>query len=223
MAIYGQQYEPLATSAVPSNYHEAADVWQASGHAQRLHGSARNTLDSLEASVRAPLSTLTEDSFTPAEYCKGTELRVVESHKRPDTWYQLQTRKDWRLGLFAGLFASLAVLACNISFLLYGVLTHGGVQDGIATIMQGHTKTVSYMSTALHVLINIMSTVLLTSSNYAMQILCAPTRDEIDVAHKKDRWLEIGLMSFRNLSHINTRRALIWWSLAISSAPLHLL
>jgi hypothetical protein len=55
-----------------------------------------------------------------------------------------------------------------------------------------------------------------------MQILCAPTRDEIDVAHKKDRWLEIGLMSFRNLSHINTRRALIWWSLAISSAPLHL-
>jgi hypothetical protein len=153
-----------------------------------------------------------------------------KAHKRPkawlpalSTWYRRQIRKSWRFGLFAGLYASLAVLASNTAFLLYGILTHGGVQDGIATIMQGNTKTMSYMSTALHVLINIMSTILLTSSNYAMQVLCAPTRDEINVAHEKGYWLEIGLMSFRNLSHINKKRALLWWLLALSSAPLHLL
>jgi hypothetical protein len=132
-------------------------------------------------------------------------------------------RKGWRFGLFVGMYASFVVLVTNFACLLYGSLTHGGVKSGVATIMQGDMKTVSYMSTALHVLINVLSTILLTSSNYAMQVLCAPTRNEIDRAHDKGQSTEIGLMSLRNLSHIDKRRRVLWWLLAISSAPLHLL
>jgi len=220
MTIYRQEYEPVNPSPASSNDNEVEEDQQYRGHTKHLYEFARNRLDSPANSVRAPILA---DPLTPANNRKSTELSVVESHERRDCWYRRQARKSWRFGLFAGLYASIAVLASNTAFLLYGVLTHGGVQDGIATIMQGHTKTVSYMSTALHVVINIMSTVLLTSSNYAMQVLCAPTRGEINLAHEKGHWLEIGIMSFRNLSHINKKRALIWWSLALSSAPLHLL
>jgi hypothetical protein len=152
-------------------------------------------------------------------------------HRKPQPWYiRLRTSwnrywgsKTWRFGLFAGMYASAVVLAMNIAFLLYGVFTHDGVKDGIATIMQGDMKSVSYTSTSLHVLINILSTTLLTSSNYAMQVLCAPTRSEIDNAHSRGHWLEIGIMSFRNLRHTDKKRAILWWTLAFSSAPLHLL
>jgi hypothetical protein len=139
------------------------------------------------------------------------------------SWNQYWGQKTWRYGLFAGLYASSVVLATNIAFLLYGTFTHDGVKDGIATIMQGDMKAVSYTSTSLHILINVLSTTLLTSSNYAMQVLCAPTRSEINIAHSKGRWLEIGIMSFRNIRHIDKKRGILWWSLAFSSAPLHLL
>lgn len=81
----------------------------------------------------------------------------------------------------------------------------------------------SRISTALRVLINIFSTILLTSSNYAMQVLCAPTRGELDLAHRGGQWLEIGLMSLNNLRHNDKKRAILWWLLTSSSVPLHLL
>ena len=120
-------------------------------------------------------------------------------------------------------YASSTVLLTNTAFLLYGALTHGGIHSGIATLIHGDLKTVSRMSTALHVFINILSTILLTSSNYAMQILCAPTRGEIEDAHRNGRSLEIGLTSVRNLRHTARRRVVLWWLLAASSVPLHLL
>ena len=79
-------------------------------------------------------------------------------------------------------------------------------------------------STALHVVINILSSLLLSASNYTMQCLGSPTRKEIDMAHSKGSWLDIGLPSVWNIAgRINIRRILFWWILALSSMPIHLL
>lgn len=56
-----------------------------------------------------------------------------------------------------------------------------------------------------------------------MQRLSAPTRREVDDAHKKYQWLDIGVPSVRNLLFINRWRTLGWLVLAVSSLPLHLL
>ncbi|MCJ1312051.1 hypothetical protein MMC25_005725 [Agyrium rufum] len=56
-----------------------------------------------------------------------------------------------------------------------------------------------------------------------MQILTAPTRAEIDEAHTRGRWLDIGVPSVRNLRSISRKRVLLWFGLAFSSLPLHLL
>ena len=55
-----------------------------------------------------------------------------------------------------------------------------------------------------------------------MQRLASPTRRELDKAHKKHKWLDIGVPSFRNLFFINKWRSLGWVVLAASSLPLHL-
>jgi hypothetical protein len=131
--------------------------------------------------------------------------------------------RTWRFGLHAGLYASIVVFLSNIAILAAGLANHDNTFKGISTIAKGDMKRITTISTGYHVLINVLSTVLLTSSNYAMQILCAPTRHEIDRAHANGQWLEIGIMSIRNLRHIDRRRATLWVLLAISSAPLHLL
>lgn len=61
------------------------------------------------------------------------------------------------------------------------------------------------------------------ASNYSMQCLSSPTRKEIDKAHARRAWLDVGVPSFRNLRRLSTTRIVLWWLLALSSIPLHLL
>lgn len=130
---------------------------------------------------------------------------------------------DWRLGLVVGCGASGLVLIINFSILLVAASRYGGFKNGIGTLAKGLPASMSRLSTAYHILINLLSTVLLTSSNYCMQVLCSPTRNEIDAAHRKGRWLNIGVLSPHNLRFIRARRVLLWWILGLSSLPLHLL
>lgn len=70
---------------------------------------------------------------------------------------------------------------------------------------------------------NVLSTLLLGASNYTMQCLASPTREEVDRAHSQNRWLDIGVPSIRNLTRISSHRKVLWWLLVISGVPLHLL
>lgn len=56
-----------------------------------------------------------------------------------------------------------------------------------------------------------------------MQCLSSPTRNEIDNAHAQGVWLDVGVPSLRNLRRLSTTRVVLWYLLAISSIPLHLL
>ncbi|KAG0646007.1 hypothetical protein D0Z07_7768 [Hyphodiscus hymeniophilus] len=56
-----------------------------------------------------------------------------------------------------------------------------------------------------------------------MQVISSPTRKEVDVAHQKGRWLDIGVPSTRNLREISWLRIAMWSVLALSSIPLHLM
>lgn len=74
-------------------------------------------------------------------------------------------------------------------------------------------------------MINVLSTVLLSGSNYCMQVCSAPTRRDIDLAHSSAtaKWLDIGVPSLRNLKHISLRKRALWCLMGLSSLPLHLL
>ena len=98
------------------------------------------------------------------------------------------------------------------------------VEAGIGTLYDGDCHHVEKATIWLHVGINVLSSLLLSASNYTMQALCSPTRKEIDRAHAKGDWVDIGTPSVRNiLGRISWRRIALWWILGLSSVPIHLL
>lgn len=98
-----------------------------------------------------------------------------------------------------------------------------GSNNDINELFQGDCSRTEKISAGLHVIINLLSTLLLGASNMCMQLLAAPTRSEIDKAHKDFVWLDIGMPSLRNLRYIGKERLVIWIILGISSIPIHLL
>lgn len=143
------------------------------------------------------------------------------------TSYQKRVRHSrlhgWRMGVMFGSLASALVLMCNIALLCVGQRRSGYDKDGIATLFEGDEDEVSRFNIGAHVLINALSTVLLSASNYTMQVLNSPTRHDIDKAHVKGKWFDIGLLSLRNMRRIPRKRAILCLLLALSSTPLHLL
>ncbi|KAI1112993.1 hypothetical protein F5Y14DRAFT_419253 [Nemania sp. NC0429] len=76
---------------------------------------------------------------------------------------------------------------------------------------------------ALHLLINILSTLVLASANFFMQVLNAPSREELDYAHSKGFWFAIGAPSARNILMLPQFKKWCWVALLISSVPIHVL
>ncbi|CAG8066105.1 unnamed protein product [Penicillium olsonii] len=129
----------------------------------------------------------------------------------------------WRLGaLVSGIFVAVC-LCLNIAATAYLRNTYPPNEDGLGIILQHNCGKIRSIDSRFHYAINVIATVLVSASNYNMQCLTAPTRKEVDKAHTRRKWLDIGIHSVRNLSHIPRLKAMFWLVLALSSLPLHLL
>jgi hypothetical protein len=144
-------------------------------------------------------------------------LKALQNQKQKSRF------NGWQWGVLTGSAISGLVLVMNCTFVLVGALTGQGYNAGIATIFAGGADEVSRMSTLLHVVINVLSTLLLSASNYAMQVLTAPTRDQCVKAHRQGKFLDIGILSMRNIRSISLRSKVLYFALCLSSIPLHLL
>lgn len=113
-------------------------------------------------------------------------------------------------------------LLINLAVLIWTLKTFK-FDNGIAQVFSGNCHETEKINTWTHLGINTVSTLLLSGSNYCMQILSAPTRKEIDTAHAKGKWLDIGVPSVRNLKNVAGKKVVIWWLLGLSSVPLHLM
>ena len=123
-----------------------------------------------------------------------------------------------------------ATLVCLgiISFvLLLNIVTaawalhHVGLGNGLVVIYHGSCKKMRNINRWVHLCINLLASLLLGASNYVMQRLSAPTRKDVDNAHQKHVWLEIGVNSARNLLHIPWTRKTLYLVLLAFSLPIH--
>ena len=136
-------------------------------------------------------------------------------------WYT-----GWHTGVLACATSVMVVLLINISLTIYAAtnseykMARG---SGIGTLYEGSCDKSRTIGLWLHLGINILSTVLLSGSNYTQQCLTAPTRSEIDAAHARRQWMDIGVPSVRNLFRIKAERRYLWIAIGITSIPLHLL
>lgn len=137
-------------------------------------------------------------------------------------YHRLRKLEGYHFGVLWCAGVAAIVLVINLSLTIW-VVAKSGVQDGLGTLHDGRCKRTMSLTNWIHIAINVLSTLLLGASNYSMQCLSAPTRSEVDKAHSQGIWLDIGVPSVRNLRRLSTSRIVLWWLLAISSTPLHLL
>lgn len=130
-------------------------------------------------------------------------------------------RSGWRGTVALGSATAGVVLLVNLGVLIW-TATRFELQHGVAIVFQGSCQTVKQISTWTHLAINVLSSLLLAASNSGMQVLCAPTREEVDRIHERRQWLDVGVHTLRNLASIDGRRLFLWMLLAFSSVPLHL-
>jgi len=83
-------------------------------------------------------------------------------------------------------------------------------------------STTNALNLVVHLLLNILSTMILSSSNFFMQVLNAPSRAEVDRIHAKNKSVEIGVPSLRNAFLLKKFKTFSWLVLAATSLPVHL-
>ena len=137
-------------------------------------------------------------------------------------YHRLRKLEGYHFGVLWCAGVAALVLIINLILTILAV-AKTGVQDGLGTLYDGSCKRTASLTFWVHLAINVLSTLLLGASNYSMQCLSSPTRSEIDKAHSQGIWLDIGVPSLRNLRRLSTTRIILWWLLATSSIPLHLL
>ena len=105
-------------------------------------------------------------------------------------WYT-----GWHTGVLACAASVIVVLLINVSLTIYAATNTKYMMErekGIRTLYEGSCHKTRTIGLWLHLGINILSTVLLSGSNYTQQCLAAPTRSEIDAAHARRRWMDQG-------------------------------
>lgn len=158
--------------------------------------------------------------FATLEYLGPWFPEANPAHPKAQTWRTWRSKRHTVLSACS--VVAFLVLLTNVAAIVYFKLRWKSMGD-LGTIFRGDCSQSHRLNSGLHIIINVLSTTLLAVSNLCMQLLAAPTRQEIDEAHKHHVWLDIGVPSFRNLKHISKRRSIAIFLLAISSIPLHFL
>ncbi|KAJ4005939.1 hypothetical protein NW766_010763 [Fusarium irregulare] len=152
------------------------------------------------------------------------------SRDRPEGQIPVNTsttskRAKWRVSLIGGAFACIVVLVINLGVTIWSSVALKNESSETSSrriIYEGSCSDSRTLNVVIHLIINIFGSILLAASNYGMQCLSAPTRADVDQAHARQRWMDIGIPSFRNLRMISRTRVSLWILLVLSSVPLHL-
>jgi hypothetical protein len=130
--------------------------------------------------------------------------------------------RGWRFGALNFAVWTSIVFLINLAATIWG---SAATLDENGGFLEGDCDRAKTLNTGIHLIINILSTVILSGSNYCMQCLSAPTRKEVDASHGTHpaTFLDIGVPGVRNLTKISRRRVVMWCIMGLSSFPLHLL
>ena len=158
------------------------------------------------------------ESLTPDSEVTREQPKSFSSVWKP-VWYT-----GWHTGVLAWATCAVIVLLINVGLTIYAAKNpEYKMERGIGTLYSGSCDKSRAIGLWLHLGINVLSTLLLSGSNYTQQCLAAPTRSEIDAAHARRRWMDIGVPSIRNLFKIKAERTFLWIAIGITSIPPHLL
>lgn len=163
---------------------------------------------------------LPENKATAVSQCSDRK-RLLRPFAFLKLWRRL--KYGWRFGTFMSCILVGIILCFNIAFTIYVLTVKPPSDDGVGELSSGRCHSILSASTKIHILINVCSAVVVAASNYNMQCLSAPTRADIDKAHRRRKHLQIGVQSLKNLRHLQSWKVILWVALLISTLPLHFL
>ncbi|KAM7184481.1 hypothetical protein V8F33_012942 [Rhypophila sp. PSN 637] len=177
------------------------------------------------------------------ERLADTELQPLESkHERQVTVTELDeptSRRRWysfnilpaRLQGWQGALKILCALSWVLvipNLVISSVLSaRGGLQEWVPTtvmIKQGNCDDIGRDDLWIHLAMNIVTTVLMAATSFAMQAWMSPTRADVDRIHAQGKTVDIGVLSLRNIlsGRIRPRRLFVAIFMLIAALPLHL-
>ncbi|KAK0670153.1 hypothetical protein QBC41DRAFT_273392 [Cercophora samala] len=163
------------------------------------------------------------ENFCAARFANKKELalwfpRILAD--KPNNWQIWSSRSGRTISLQITIIA--VILISNLASTIFAISRYGS-ENGVGLLYEGDCNVVKSLDQWIHLLINVLSTGLLSASNYCMQRLMAPTRENTDKAHQQNNWLDIGVPSFRNFRFVGGWRRAAWLLLGLSSLPIHLM
>jgi len=120
-------------------------------------------------------------------------------------------------------YTTLLVTFTNICWTMATVLSKPAAGTGMVQLAHGKCAAISRTNTILHLVINILSTLLLWAMNHCMQLLLSPSRTELNRAHGLGLHFDIGIPSLKNFWRVPKARRGPLVTLFMSSTVLHLL
>ena len=118
---------------------------------------------------------------------------------------------------------ALTILVTNFALTVWVTTSYPPDYQGVGTLSFGNCSTIRTINGAVHLALNIVSSLFLGAGNYCMQTLVAPSREDMDRAHSKGVSLDIGVPSVKNLWYINWGRVITWALIGMLASFLHLL
>lgn len=160
------------------------------------------------------------DTFRSSTISRSTtslSTSVSASWKQGQNWVSKRSRS-----LVSQIILVSIVLIINFSLTIYANFKYPST-EAVGLLYKGNCDNVRKLNLWLHLLISALSTLMLSASNFCMQIQSAPTRADIDAAHEKGTWMDIGLHSPRNFIYIQGWKRVSWVILGITSLPINML
>ena len=160
--------------------------------------------------------------YATIDYFNRWFPRVDPDHKQAQN---LSVRLARRESILLTAAAATTVIFCgNLTALLFFYFKpsyHKLFRSGTTVIHTGQCTRVKQINSVLHLLVNVLGSVLYLFSQLCMQLITAPTRQELDKAHQRNDWYDIGILSFRNYFRSSWLKKSICFLLFVSSWPLH--
>lgn len=191
--------------------------WKDSGH----RGSAETVeLDPFLEVLPRSSTRHTSKEASSYEAVADEEAASQSKSSQSAPWTRLSQKfTGWKGGVVLNALIIGAIFIINTIILIWALSR----REDDDVIYHGNCELTSRWTMIAHGAINIFGSVALSASNYAMQVLVAPTREEVDKAHQQKRWVRIGTQTLTNFGFISAKRLLLWVLLAMSSVPFHLM
>ena len=152
----------------------------------------------------------------------GSQNDVYHDDKKQEITHGAHLPTGWQAGQIRAALCAVITFALVLSVDAW-LFSKTDIHRGVGTVFEGPCSAVKAANTVIHLALNVLSTLLLSASNFSMQALCAPTRAQVDRAHANRQWLDIGIQSVRNLRFVGYGRLSLWTVLGVTSVLLHLI